>query len=67
MECEEAYNNKNKHKCQSDYTCSMFKEILACTGHHTQNSVRNVLEYFATVPVSIITNKTRYAHAKNRV
>ena len=43
------------------------RKRLACTNHHTQDSVDNVLVYFATVPVSIITNKTRYAHARHRV
>ena len=26
MECEKAFNNKNQHKCKSEYTCSMCKE-----------------------------------------
>ena len=26
MECEKAYNDKNRHKCKSEYTCSMCKE-----------------------------------------
>ena len=42
-------------------------KILSCTSHHTQDYERNVLVYFSTVPVSTITNKTRYAHVKNRV
>ena len=43
------------------------KKKLACTSHLTQDSVNNVLVYFATVPVSTITNKTRYAHAQHRM
>ena len=43
------------------------RKILACASHHTQDSVKNGLVYFTTVPVSTITNKTRYAHAQNRV
>ena len=26
MECEKAFNDKNQHKCKSEYTCSMCKE-----------------------------------------
>ena len=36
------------------------RKRLACTRHHTQDSVNNVLLYFTTVPVSTITNKMRY-------
>ena len=43
------------------------RKSLACTNHHTQDSVNNVLVYFATVPVLTITNKTRYANAQHRV
>ena len=46
-------------------TCVMKR--LACTSHPTQDSVNNVLVYFATVSVSRITDKTRYAHAQHRV
>ena len=42
-------------------------KILACKSHPTQDSVNNMLVYLATVPVSTITNKTRYAQAQNRV
>ena len=40
---------------------------LACTSYPTQDSVKNILVYFAIVPVSRITNKTSYAHAQRRV
>ena len=43
------------------------RKRLACTNHPTQDSVKNVLGYFATVSVSRISNKTRYAHAQHRV
>ena len=43
------------------------RKTLACTNHLTQYYVKNVLVYCATVPVSTITNKTRYAHAQHRV
>ena len=43
------------------------RKILAYTSHPTQDSVNNVLVYFAIVSVSRITNKTRYAHAQHRV
>ena len=44
---------------------SCVRKVLVCASHHTPDYVNNVLVYFATVPVSTITNKTRYAH--NRV
>ena len=31
------------------------RKILACTSHPTQDYVNNVLMYFATIPVSIMT------------
>ena len=40
------------------------RKRLAYTSHPTQDSVKNVLVYFAIVSVSRITNKTRYAHAQ---
>ena len=43
-------------------TVACVRKKLACTSHSTQASVNNVLVYFATVPVSTITNKMRYAH-----
>ena len=43
------------------------RKNLACTNHLTQDCVKNVLVYFAIVPVSRITNKTRYAHAQHHV
>ena len=36
------------------------RKRLACTSHPTQDSVRNVLVYFAIVLVSRIINKARY-------
>ena len=43
------------------------RKRLAYTSHPTEDSVNNVLVYFAIVSVSRITNKTRYAHAQHRV
>ena len=43
------------------------RKRLACTNHLTQDSVKNVLVYFAIVSVSRFTNKTRYEHAQHRV
>ena len=43
------------------------RKRLACTSRPTQDSVKNVLVYFAIVLVSRITNKTRYAHAQHHV
>ena len=65
MECERSYND-NRKTCKSDYTCIMCKDKLAFTSQPTQDYVRNVLEYFTTVPISTITNKTRYAHIRVR-
>ena len=43
------------------------RQRLACTSHPTQDYVNNVLAYFGIVPISRITNKTRYAHAQHNV
>ena len=43
------------------------RKRLACTSRPTQDSVNNVLVYFAIVLVSRITNKTRYAHANHSI
>ena len=43
------------------------RKRLVCTSHPIQDYVKNGLVYFAIVPVSRITNKTRYAHAQHRV
>ena len=61
------FKNKNRHKCKSEYTVACVRKSLACTSQPTQDSVKNVLVYFEIVPVSTITNKTRYAHASRRL
>ena len=43
------------------------RKRLACTNHPAQDYVKNVLVYFAIVPVSRFTNETRYEHAQHRV
>ena len=43
------------------------RKILAYTSHPTQDSVKNILVYFAMGFVSRITNRTRYAHAQHHV
>ena len=43
------------------------RKRLTCTSHSTQDTVNNVLVYFAIVPVSTITSQTRCVHVQNRV
>ena len=65
--------NAKKHTKTKVSTSVNQNTLVACvrkrlvyTGHPTQDSVNNILVYFAIVSVSRITNKMRYAHAQHR-
>ena len=47
MECEKAFNNKNQHKCKSEYTCSMCKEnaIITKRGMRMRNIVWSLVSW----------------------
>ena len=59
---EKHTTTKNQSKSKSDYICTMGKKNNCMFMPSYTLLCRNVFEYFATVPVSTITNKTLYAH-----
>ena len=68
MECEKKHLIARINTSVNQNTLvACVRKRLSCTSHPTQDYVKNVLVYFAIVPVSRITNKTRYAHAQHRV
>ena len=67
MECEKHTKTKVSTSVNQNSLVARVRKRLAYTSHPTQDSVNNVLVYFAIVSVSRITNKTRYAHAQHRV
>ena len=67
MECEKHLITRISTSVNHNIFVACVRKRIAYTYHPTQDYVKNVLVYFATVPVSTITNKMKYADAQHRV